>query len=196
MGVPIGSLKKLASEGKLTSEKLMRAFTDPKYFAALDAEAKQIPATFGDALTAVKNMATVAFGGFDKGGQFSQALYGFANQGTDNMGTIANAATQAGADTRLAFEGLGNAFEPLRNAATNVMDFISGRTSDLGIQFREVLGLFDEISNLGIGVTRAGEWARQKYEDAKAGVTGQQAGQVNYTPWANSAGQYDKGQSL
>ncbi|WP_081261017.1 tape measure protein [Sphingobium yanoikuyae] len=96
IGKPRGELKKLASEGKLTSELLFKALSDPKYTAALDAEFKQIPPTFSDAMTAVKNAAIDAFGAFDKGGQFSQSLYNFATDATGNMAKITSAMQNAG----------------------------------------------------------------------------------------------------
>lgn len=96
VGKPRGELKKLASEGKLTSELLFKALSDPAYTAKLDEEFKRIPPTFSDAMTAVKNAAIDAFGAFDKGGQFSQSLYNFATDATGNMSRITSAMQTAG----------------------------------------------------------------------------------------------------
>lgn len=192
VGKPVGALKKLASDGKLTSDVLFKALTDPKFTAKLDAEARQLPRTFGDAFTAVTNLATTTFGAFNEGGGFSKSLYDFATQGGDNMNSIADAARQTGSDIGLAFSSLSTAFDPMLNGAMWVLEQISGRATGLGIEFREILGLIDQVNNLGIGITRAGEGARQRWENAKSAVTGQPAAQVRYTPWANSAGQYDR----
>ncbi|MBT0668399.1 tape measure protein [Novosphingobium profundi] len=96
IGKPKGELKKLASEGKLTSEVLFKALSDKRFTAALDEEFNAIPPTFGDAMTAVKNAAIDAFGAFDKGGQFSQSIYNFATGATGDMGSITKTMQNAG----------------------------------------------------------------------------------------------------
>ena len=137
-------------------------------------------------------MATETFGAFNAGGQFSQSLYNFANQGEGNMNAITDAARQAGAGISLAFSSLGTAFQPMLNGFNSVMDILGARTDSFGIQFREVLSLIDEVSNLAIGITRAAERTRQGWENAKGWWNGKPAGQVQFTPWADSAGQYDR----
>ncbi|WP_156167010.1 tape measure protein, partial [Sphingomonas sp. Ag1] len=122
MNVPIGNLKKMASEGQLTSDKLVRAFTDKKYLKELEEEFRLMPKTFGDAATAIENLATTTFGAFNQGGQFSQALYDFADQGSENMASIMDAARKLGGDVRDTFAGLYNAFQPLQDGGINAAD--------------------------------------------------------------------------
>lgn len=150
MGVPIGSLKKLASEGELTSDKLVRAFTDPRYFRELEEEFKLMPKTFGDAMTAVENLATVTFGAFNQGGQFSQALYDFADQGSENMGSIMDRAREAGGDVRDSFAGLNTAFQPLLNGGNDVFDALGIRVQSLKDQIAGVLSIVDDLRNAPI----------------------------------------------
>lgn len=147
MNVPVGALKKLASEGDLAADKLLRAFTDKRFTAALDEEFKQMPKTFGDAFTAMTNLATVAFGAFDKGGGFSQALYNFADQGNDNMKSIADAAYDAGAEIRDTFAGLSDAFEPLYNGAVAIFDALGIKAQSLRDQVAGILGAMDDAAN-------------------------------------------------
>lgn len=147
IGVPVGSLKKLASEGKLTAEQLFRAFTDPKYFKELDEEAKLLPKTFGDAFTAIGNLATTTFGAFDKGGGFSQALYNFADQGSENMKSISEAAFDAGAEIRDTFAGLSDAFQPMFNGAMAVFEAIGFKAQSLRDQVAGILGALDQAAN-------------------------------------------------
>ncbi len=156
MNVPVGALKKMASEGQLTADKLFRAFTDTRFTAALDEEFKQMPKTFGDAFTALTNLATVTFGAFDQGGGFSQALYNFADQGNDNMRSIADAAADAGAEIRDSFEGLVGAFKPLENEGINAADIISARWQGLRNEIASVLGMIDDVRNFGRGYSLLG----------------------------------------
>ncbi|WP_088184053.1 tape measure protein [Sphingobium sp. Z007] len=147
MNVPVGALKKMASEGQLTADKLFRAFTDTRFTAALDEEFKQMPKTFGDAFTAMTNLATVTFGAFDKGGGFSQALYNFADQGSGNMKSIADAAYNVGAEIRDTFAGLSDAFQPLFNGAMAVFDAIGFKAQTLRDQVAGILGALDQAAN-------------------------------------------------
>ena len=96
IGVARGELKKLGTDGKLTSDVLFKALNDPEFTAKLNEEFKAIPPTFGDAMTAVKNAAIDAFGAFDKGGQFSKSLYDFVTDTTGNMASITSTMQNAG----------------------------------------------------------------------------------------------------
>lgn len=156
MNVPIGNLKKMASEGQLTSDKLVRAFTDQKYLKELEEEFRLMPKTFGDAATAVENLATATFGAFNQGGQFSQALYDFADQGSANMASIMDRANELGGDIRDTFAGLYNAFQPLQDGGINAADEISKRWKGLRDEIADVLGLVDNIRNFGRGYSLLG----------------------------------------
>ncbi|MEJ7933485.1 tape measure protein [Sphingobium sp. AN558] len=112
MGQPIGQIKKLGEEGKLTSDKLLRALTDTKFTASIDAEFKELPVTFDDAMTKVYNAALVTFSAFDRGGQFSTALANFVTDGADGFGDMERAAERFGISTREQFNGLYEAVSP------------------------------------------------------------------------------------
>ncbi|WP_082102595.1 tape measure protein [Sphingomonas sp. Ag1] len=156
MGVPVGALKKMASEGQLTSDKLVRAFTDKKYLKELDEEFKLMPKTFADAGTAIENLATATFGAFNEGGQFSQALYDFADQGSENMKSIMDKAAETGGTIRDTFAGLYDAFQPLQEGGINAADEISARWRGLRDEIADVLGLIDGIRNFGRGYSLFG----------------------------------------
>lgn len=159
MNVPVGALKKMASEGQLTADKLFRAFTDKRFTAALDEEFKQMPKTFGDAFTALSNLATVTFGAFDQGGGFSQALYNFADQGNGNMKSIADAAYNAGAEIRDTFAGLSDAFQPLYDGAAAIFDAIGFKAQSLRDQIAGILGAADDVANFLPNIQRkASKW--------------------------------------
>lgn len=100
MGQPIGQIKQLGEEGKLTSDKLLRALTDQKFTAGIDAEFRQLPVTFDDAMTNVYNSALTTFSAFDRGGQFSKAISDFVTNGADGFGDLENAAERFGIEMR------------------------------------------------------------------------------------------------
>lgn len=145
--VPRGALKKMAGEGELTADKLFRAFTDKKFTAALDEELKRMPKTFGDAFTAFSNVAGQTFAAFNEGGQFSQALYDFADQGSANMKSIADRAREEGGSIRDTFAGLRDAFQPLLDGASSVFDALGIKVQSLKEQVAGLLGMMDDIAN-------------------------------------------------
>ena len=96
LGVPVGALRKMAEEGELTADKLLRALTDQKFTAGIDAEFKQIPVTFDDAMTQVSNAAMVTFSAFDRGGEFSTMLANFVGDGADGFASLETSAENFG----------------------------------------------------------------------------------------------------
>lgn len=147
MGVTSGALKQLVSDGKLSSTQLFEAFSDKKFTAGIDAEFKQIPVTFGDAMTAVENAAITTFGEFDKGGQFSNAIVTFLSTGTDTFSGLASKAEQFGIDTRAVFDGLANVFDPIGVNGNAVFDALGIKIYSVGDQIASVLGSLDRLRN-------------------------------------------------
>lgn len=139
LGVPIGKLREMSQEGELTSEKLFSALNDRKFTAGLDAEFKEVPATFGDAMTAVTNAATETFGAFDRGGQFSQALFNFASDGSANMASLTAAAEENGRQIRAIYEGLSSAWAPFKQAGIAALDAIGIKASSIGDFVRKAI---------------------------------------------------------
>lgn len=119
LGVPVGALRKMAEEGELTSDKLVRAFTDKKFTAGIDAEFKEMPVTFGEALTQIENAAIAVFGAFDRGGQFSNAILNFAKDGTDGFADLESSAASFGRTVSSELAGV-------VAIATNVIQGIEG----------------------------------------------------------------------
>ncbi len=150
LNVPKGALKKMAGDGELTADKLFKAFNDKKFTTALDEELKRMPKTFGDAFTAIQNVAGQTFAAFNEGGQFSQALYDFADQGQLNMRDIIKAAREAGGEIRDSFAGLSDAFQPLLVGANSVFDALGIRVQSLRSQIAGLLGMMDSIANAPI----------------------------------------------
>ncbi|MES3042662.1 tape measure protein [Sphingomonas faeni] len=148
LGVPVGQLRAMAEQGKITSDVLFRALTDRKFTAGIDAEFKQVPVTFGDAMTAIENTALTTFGKFDQGGQFSNAIVAFLGTGTDTFRGLTNEAEQFGADTRAVFDGLGNVFDPMDANAAKVFDALGIRIYSVREQISSLLHSIDNFRNI------------------------------------------------
>lgn len=139
LGVPIGKLREMSQEGQLTSAKLFAALNDKKFTAGLDAEFKEVPATFGDAMTAVRNAATETFGAFERGGKFSQAIYNFAQDGSSNLESLTASAEENGRQIRSIYEGLSSAWAPFKNAGLAALDAIGAKASSVGDFVRKAI---------------------------------------------------------
>ena len=107
LGVPIGKLKELASQGKLTAEAVSDALL--KMNEQISKDAAQIPVTVGDAFTDLKTEMSLLVAEFDKAagatGGMSQGLETLADWIKDNRSDI----VEFGLDVYRSFElsGLG-----------------------------------------------------------------------------------------
>lgn len=122
LGVTVGQLREMGAQGQLTGAQVTQALMSAG--DAIDAEFAQIPVTFDQAMTQVRNAAVVAFGAFDRGGEFSDALINFAGTGELSFAQIERAAFSTGEDIRRIFAGLSDVFGPMGEGATNVFDYI------------------------------------------------------------------------
>lgn len=126
MGQPIGQIKKLGEEGKLTSDKLLRALTDQKFTAGIDDEFRVLPATFDDAMTKVENAALTTFSAFDRGGQFSTAIANFVTDGADGFGDLESAAERFGIEMREQIDQIVEAARPLLDTLSEIRSALAG----------------------------------------------------------------------
>ena len=152
MGQPIGQIKKLGEEGALTSDKLLKALTDTKFTAGIDAEFNQMPVTFDDAMTRVYNAALTTFSAFDQGGEFSQMLADFVGDGADGFADLAESAEEMGIAVRSTLAGLGDAFQPLLDGGLAVFEQLGGKAFDLQQFIRATLRDADALLNIGPGI--------------------------------------------
>lgn len=129
LNVPIGSLRAMAEDGQLTADKLVKAFSDPRFTAELDRQFKEIPVTFDDAMTRVRNAAIKVFGEFDRGGQFSQAIANFVSDGAAGFGELESSAASFGQAVSAEIAGIIGAFQGLMQ----VIQFTKGLLSGLSM---------------------------------------------------------------
>ncbi|MYL97073.1 tape measure protein [Novosphingobium sp. FGD1] len=134
MGLPIGKIKELGEEGKLTSEVLLNALTNRKYTETIDAEFRELPVTFNDAMTQIENAAIITFGGFDRGGQFSTALANFITDGSDGFKDLEQDAVDMGIAIRSSIEGLVGAFQPILEEAKGFFDYVNGQSANVDLR--------------------------------------------------------------
>ncbi len=151
LDVPIGSLRQMAADGKLTADKLYAALTDRKFTDGIDREFRQLPVTFDEALTQLHNAAIITFGAFDRGGEFSSMVANFVLDGSTGFGTLEKRAEDFGVEVRASLAGLGAAFEPMVQAGKDAFAELTGSSEQFGYSFRrdyeQWLKDFDDIAN-------------------------------------------------
>lgn len=149
MGVTQGAVRALAAEGKLTSDVLFRALTDPKFTESIDKDFQQLPATFGEAMQQIENAAVITFGAFDSGGQFSNAIVSLLSDGTNTFTGLEDLARDFGIETRAVFDGLGNLFDPIGANGSAVFDALGIKIFSVKEQIESILGSFDRVGAAG-----------------------------------------------
>jgi tape measure domain-containing protein len=154
LGVTRGELRGMAEEGKLTADVLFRALTDRKFTAGIDAEFRQLPTTFAEAMTLLDDAAIKTFGAFDRGGAFSEMIVGFVGDGVDGFADLEKRAEELGINVRADLEGLRSAFFPMRDGALGAFDSISDGLAQMRADISQVLGLIDSVRNAAITLQR------------------------------------------
>lgn len=155
MGTSIGAIKQLGEEGKLTSDVLFRALTDRKFTDGIDGEFKELPVTFGDAMTQIENAAIITFGAFDRGGQFSSALANFVSGGADGFRELEGSAESFGREVRASLEGATAAFGPLISEIQRLLGIMNsqdwGKYFSLEREFKDIDQFTGWLSKQGVG---------------------------------------------
>src|SRR5690606_13272892 len=118
LNVTIGQLREMGQAGQLTGQEVIAALEGAS--AQIDAEFRELPITFDQAMQQVENAATITFGAFDRGGAFSEMLANFITDGTRGFADLEQAAMETGIDIRSTFEGLADVFDPMLTAAQSI----------------------------------------------------------------------------
>ncbi|MEV4934146.1 tape measure protein [Sphingobium sp. LSP13-1-1.1] len=152
MDVPRGKLKQLAKEGKITSEVIAKALTDPKLTQGLKAEFAKIPVTFADINTAAKNTAVTMAGAFAKGfglgDSLAEALVNVQNFAVENEATF----RQIGQQAREVFASMA---EAARNAYSVISSSIQFIQNNFGVLKAVAIGAAVGFSIYGLGAAAA-----------------------------------------
>lgn len=166
LGVADGALLKMAKDGELTGKILMKALTEGRFTGTIDEEFKQIPITFGDAMTLIKNSATVTFAAFDKGGMFSTALTNFMTGGADNLTELEGKFQELGIKVRAIFDGFASLFDPMHTSGASFFSMLEAQVEGLQNLIRDVLSSIDKFQNWRADVhNRAVGAARMPWEN-------------------------------
>lgn len=131
IGKPRGELKKLASEGKITSAVIAKALTDPKMVAGIEKEFGKIPVTFADIKTAFGNTFTLIAGAFAKGFGISDSLAVILSRvqawGTSLQPTFENIGRSIG----LVFQSLLPVLTAMRDVGSQAIGFLTQNMATL-----------------------------------------------------------------
>ena len=178
LGIPIGQLRAMAEQGELTADKLFRALTDRKFTESIDAEFRLMPTTFDEAMGQIYNSAVIAFGAFDRGGQFSTMIANFASDGAADFGNLEAAAESFGVTARQQLNSIVEASKPVIDALAGIRTALAGaqniipqaaKISPEGIAtgIDSVTGLWRRPQAFGKGVWSAlnGGTFRQGFDD-------------------------------
>lgn len=156
LGVTVGQLRAMGQEGDLAADKLIRALTDREFTSQIDAEFKELPVTFDQAMQQIENAATITFGAFDRGGGFSQMLANFITDGTRGFADLERSALETGIEIRSTFEALGDIFQPMLEGARSVFGQIGLESLSLREQISNTLGEIDAMRDWlnppGVGI--------------------------------------------
>lgn len=124
MGVTIGQLRKMAEEGKLTSEKVYNAIKSQG--DAIDAEFTKMPKTVGQAMTQIENSLVDLVGSADKAvngtGGLTQIMGYFSEAISDNKREI----IEFGGDFLKAMQMMGAGVVGVASGALGVIDGLAG----------------------------------------------------------------------
>lgn len=146
LGVTVTELYAMGQAGQLSADQLFAALTERKFTEQIDAEVRELPVTFSDAMTQVENAAITTFGAFDRGGRFSEALVNFITDGSKGFSDLETAAENFGINARAEIEGLASAFDPVIKAAMRLLDLIDLSNNGMGFWQQDMRDL-DNVLN-------------------------------------------------
>lgn len=163
MGVPIGSLRALAEQGKLTADVVTQALMRQR--GVLESEFKQLPVTVGDAITGIKNQWLQMVGEWDKGSHFSDrivaALQSIQAHLPQLVSGLHDAAIAAGVlwaafQTDRATQSIANIISSLRNMDTTMskLQATAGLVAAAiaGWEIGQMLNQFEVVRQAGVAL--------------------------------------------
>lgn len=106
MNVPMGKLRELGTEGKITAQELEKALTDPKIIANIEKQFSRIPKSFGDVRTAIANTLVQLAGDFSNGAGINTSLSSLYATIADFGTTAGPVFTKLGIAVKAAFEAI------------------------------------------------------------------------------------------
>lgn len=130
MGVPIGKLKEMSKEGKVTSDAIKKALTDPKMVAEIEKRFDALPVSFAQVRTAISNTLVQLAGDFSNGAGLNAGLRNMFNNITDMAETYKTTFENIGKSAAKAFEALRPAIQAIGVVSGTAFGLI---TQNLGL---------------------------------------------------------------
>lgn len=135
MGKPKGALKDLAAEGKLTSDILTKALTDPKMVQKIEKEFGKIPVSFADIKTAASNAAIDIIGAFSRGLNIAPSLAVFLAQVQGLATRLAPTFEAIGQNIRSAFDTVSAVVGPVISLISSNIGLIGAVAKAAAVSF-------------------------------------------------------------
>ncbi len=135
MGKPKGALKDLAAEGKLTSDILTKALTDPKMVQKIEKEFGKIPVSFADIKTAASNAAIDIIGAFSRGLNIAPSLAVFLAQVQGMATRLAPTFEAIGQNIRSAFDTVSAVVGPVISLISSNIGLIGTVAKTAAVSF-------------------------------------------------------------
>lgn len=172
MNVPIGALKKLGSEGKITGQQIAQALTDPKIVADIESKFAKIPTTFGDVMTTTRNILVQGAGALFKGlgieqalGQINGKIFTFGQSALPVITAIGAKIKQAFTTMAPVVMGVFNTLKPIIVGIATNLDSIAKVAISVGASFLvmkaslALSGAIAQVVQLGVSLGATGGFA-------------------------------------
>lgn len=129
LGVPIGQLRKLGEEGKLTADKVFAALQ--KSSAGIEAAFGKMPLTVGGATTQAGNSVLQLVGEIDRLTKTTSAIAGFVSAASTRIDSLAEAFRLAAMEGRSFFSVLADRFNGKAGSADERVKAVTDRIKEL-----------------------------------------------------------------
>lgn len=143
LGVPIGALKEMSSQGKLTSDILANVFSDPKILDKLREDAKGIH-TFSSAFVVLKNSIISSIGVLDKVLHVSESVNTALSNDANNLTSLFKGLAYVLSPIPYVLEIMGKGLGAVAAQLSALMHGELKQASNIGIE------LFKDIKQIGV----------------------------------------------
>lgn len=171
LGVPIGALRKMGEEGKLTAEAVATALQ--KVADQVDADFAQMPITVGQAMTALRNEFMVFVGATDDASGGTSALAGVILAVADEFRSAGPAVTAFSTAIKIMIDGLDGAYRILKILGTGLAAYAAMATEALKGNFSGVKAIWADLGTQIDGILQKPLVGQAKAIDASANAARQ-----------------------
>lgn len=173
MGITLGELREFGKEGKITGDAVIQALLSQR--EAIDAQARQLPLTFGRAMTQMRNSLSLFVGELDQAAGGTQGLAGavqdFANfLSSDGVrGAVAELGVIWGQSIRQIAQDFAQMIGIVNDQTGGLVDFLGRAFMELPLNIRTAVQLI--VVNFGANLDELIAVAKAKFAALKAVFT-------------------------